>query len=118
MTDRLRTLGQAKAELLQRAGEAIGDAGLTPYLRRYFRHVAAEDLVGRAPEDLAAAPMAHRELAARRPQGRATVRVSPPEVAGLSIPPHTVVEIVCDDMPFLVDSVTAELSRTGRASTW
>ncbi|MGH2908239.1 MAG: NAD-glutamate dehydrogenase, partial [Solirubrobacteraceae bacterium] len=29
--------------------------------------------------------------------------------------PHTVVEVVCDDMPFLVDSVTMELSRQGIA---
>ena len=28
---------------------------------------------------------------------------------------HTVIEIVTDDMPFLVDSVTAELGREGRA---
>ena len=60
--------------------------------------------------------LAHRELAISRPQGTATVRVSTPDAEDdSSLPPHSVVEVVCDDMPFLVDSVTAELSRHGRA---
>ena len=52
-------------------------------------------------------------LAENRPQGRANVRVFTPSNAdqGWSAGGHSVVEIVTDDMSFLVDSVTMELSR-------
>ena len=83
---------------------------VTDLLEPYFRHVPAEDLVTRNEADRAAMIRAHLALAARRPQGRVAVRVRTPEGPGGSV-----VEIVTDDMPFLVDSVTAELTRTDRA---
>ena len=48
-----------------------------------------------------------------RPQGTAAVRVITPGPVdvGWSAAGHSVVEVVTDDMPFLVDSVTMELSR-------
>ncbi len=121
MTDRHAALKQAKADLLDRAAaldDPTGDRSGTVrgFLQRYYRHVAADDLVGRAPRDVLAPALAHRELAGSRPQGTVTVRVSTPESDDdEGLPPHSVVEVVCDDMPFLVDSVTAELSRHGRA---
>jgi glutamate dehydrogenase len=120
MTDGHTSLEQAKNELLDRAAALDGahdsTATLREFLHRYYRHVAAEDVVARSAEDVLAAPMAHRELARARPQGTATVRVSTPDTEQQhGLPPHSVVEVVCDDMPFLVDSVTAELSRHGRA---
>ena len=52
-----------------------------------------------------------------RPQGTARVRVFTPTVAehGWSAGGHTVVEVVTDDMPFLVDSVTMALTTASRA---
>ncbi len=114
MTDILVGLEQAKAELLERA--AAVDPPHGDLLRRYYRHVAAEDLLDREPQELMAAVLAHRELAAHRPQGRVIVRVTTAEADDDDVrSQHSVVEVVCDDMPFLVDSVTAELSRGGRA---
>ncbi|GAB97198.1 glutamate dehydrogenase [Kineosphaera limosa] len=85
-------------------------------LARYYRHLAAEDLVDRRPEDLVGATLSHRSLALERPVGQARVRVFTPTVEELGWSTgHTVVEIVTDDMPFLVDSVTAELDRQNRA---
>ncbi len=119
MTDRHASLQQAKADLLDRAAALDGGSGdsgdVRAFLRRYYRHIAAEDLVSRSPEDVLDAPLEHRELAGSRPQGTASVRVSTPDSDDDGLPPHSVVEVVCDDMPFLVDSVTAELSRHGRA---
>ncbi len=116
--DPSNALERAKDQLIQRAARAadedpmiqLSSAGLLPFLRRYYRHVASEDLVAWSPEDVLAAAWSHRVLAATRPQATATIRVSTPEGAG-----HSVIEVVFDDMPFLVDSVTAELSRHGRA---
>ncbi len=122
MTDRHAALQQAKTELLDRAaalergGHGARPDGLRTFLHRYYRHVSAEDVVTRSAEDVLDDALAHRELAGSRPQGTATVRVSTPETDDdQSLPSHSVVEVVCDDMPFLVDSVTAELSRQGLA---
>ncbi|QBX54441.1 NAD-glutamate dehydrogenase [Nocardioides seonyuensis] len=84
-------------------------------LGAYFRHVAADDVTLQAPEDLLGALQSHYALAVSRPQGTAAVRVSTPTTgtAGWSVGGRSVVEVVTDDMPFLVDSVTMELRRLG-----
>ena len=84
-------------------------------LRAYYRHVAPEEVAERSPEDLFGALVSHRDLASSRPQGTAAVRVVTPTVAesGWSSSGRSVVEVVTDDMPFLVDSVTMELNRLG-----
>jgi len=84
------------------------------FARAYFGGVAAEDLAGKMPEDLYGAMLAHWQLAQRRQPGTPNIRVYNPISAehGWSSP-HTVVEIVTDDMPFLVDSVSMELNRHG-----
>src|SRR5262245_53024349 len=114
----LNKLDEAKAELLDRAARSTGavDADDVTFLHRYYRRVSAEDLVGRDPVDVAGAAYSHRELAGTRPQGSARVRVFTPTVDehGWSSG-HTVVEVVTDDMPFLVDSVAAELGQENRA---
>ena len=73
------------------------------FVRQFFHWVPAQDLREREVDSLAATVLGEWEMAARRHPGEAKVRVFNPEAWG---PPYTVVEIVCDDMPFLVDSVT------------
>nr|WP_246416109.1 NAD-glutamate dehydrogenase [Nocardioides luti] len=82
-------------------------------LKAYYRHVAPEDVVDRNEVDVYGALASHWKLAAQRPQGTAQVRVSTPgqNEQGWSAGGHSVVEVVTDDMPFLVDSLTMELSR-------
>ncbi|WP_037605428.1 NAD-glutamate dehydrogenase [Streptacidiphilus rugosus] len=110
-------LDAAKAELLSKAaqGEALGNGALASYLKHYYLHTAPEDLLDRDPVDVYGAAASHHRLAAKRPQGSAEVRVYTPTVEenGWSCG-HTVVEVVTDDMPFLVDSVTNELTRQDR----
>ncbi|MCF3125486.1 NAD-glutamate dehydrogenase [Streptomyces arenae] len=131
-------LDEAKAELLARAarvaesspvgGRLPSDAPTgttseaTPdqdtalaFLQRYYLHTAPEDLADRDPVDVFGAAFSHYRLAENRPQGTANVRVHTPTVEenGWTCS-HSVVEVVTDDMPFLVDSVTNELSRQGR----
>ncbi|HET6753248.1 MAG TPA: NAD-glutamate dehydrogenase [Jiangellaceae bacterium] len=113
-------LDEAKSELLARAAAAASHRGnraeIEAFLRRFYRHVAPEDLVDRDPVDVIGAAMSHRQFAQTRPQGRSLVRVYTPTVEehGWSSG-HTVVEVVTDDMPFLVDSVTMTLTRRDRA---
>ncbi|MEU5301418.1 NAD-glutamate dehydrogenase [Streptomyces noursei] len=122
-------LDEAKNELLARAarvGESSPAGGkspvrgldpdtLTGYLQRYYLHTAPEDLADRDPVDVFGAALSHFRLAEHRPQGTANVRVHTPTVEENGwMCSHSVVEVVTDDMPFLVDSVTNELSRQGR----
>ena len=113
------SLEQSRQQLLHTAAALAEKAGgdtLERFLRRYYRHVATEDLLARAPEDLLGAALSHQQMAAHRPVGAANVEVFNPEVEqqGWSSG-HTVVQIVTDDMPFLVDSVTSELASEDRA---
>ena len=84
------------------------------FSHQYHRWVAPDDLLTRDPLDIYGAALAHWRLAGLRTPGTAKVRVYTPEfdLHGWQSP-HSVVEIVTDDMPFLVDSVTMELSRQG-----
>jgi glutamate dehydrogenase len=70
----------------------------------YYEHLAEEDSRAYSSEVLVARANKHKELAASRLPGNAIV-----EVAAES--DRSVVYIVTDDMPFLVDSVNAELVR-------
>src|SRR5438132_6651535 len=81
---------------------------------RYFQDVDAEDLAERQPADLYGAMLSHWNFARKRDPGCIRVRVLNPtlEEHGWQST-HTVVEIVNDDMPFLVDSVTMEVNRHG-----
>ena len=102
---------------------AVGD--LTEFLRAYYRRTCH-----RGPGFVRARSAGRRGGPAsgpgRRPQGRALVRVATPardagpapDGAGGPAPAiaafgpvQTVVDIVTDDMPYLVDSVTMELNR-------
>ncbi|WP_345525823.1 NAD-glutamate dehydrogenase [Nocardioides endophyticus] len=82
-------------------------------LRAYYRRIAVEDIDGRSDVDVYGAFASHYKLAGTRPQGTARVRVFTPGPSdqGWSAAGHSVVEVVVDDMPFLVDSLTMELSR-------
>ncbi|MFJ4472590.1 NAD-glutamate dehydrogenase [Streptomyces sp. NPDC089424] len=127
-------LDEAKAELLDRAARVAENspvggylptgttehgtpdrAAVLAFLQRYYLHTAPEDLADRDPVDVFGTAYSHYRLAENRPQGTANVRVHTPTVEenGWTCS-HSVVEVVTDDMPFLVDSVTNELTRQGR----
>ncbi|MCL2732936.1 MAG: NAD-glutamate dehydrogenase, partial [Actinomycetia bacterium] len=122
-------LDEAKAELLERAarvgenspagglpGQGLDAEALTAFLKCYYLHSAPEDLIDRDPVDVFGAAVSHYRLAEMRPQGTANVRVHTPSVEENGWQSsHTVVEVVTDDMPFLVDSVTSALTQANRA---
>ncbi len=104
------------AALEQAPALGAGDVpGLPELVGLYYANVAAEDLVDQDPLDVLGAALSHRQTAAHRQPGETLVRVHTPTVEenGWSNG-HTCVEIVTDDMPFLVDSVSAALSAHGR----
>ncbi|MEX0658571.1 MAG: NAD-glutamate dehydrogenase [Egibacteraceae bacterium] len=82
------------------------------FVRTYYAHVPTRDLRGRTPADLYGAAMAHLAFARRRDAPLVRVYTPDLEQHGWQST-HSVVEVVTDDMPFLVDSLTMELSNRG-----
>src|SRR5258706_2872116 len=104
-------------QVLRMADQRLG-AGpakeASAFISLFYGHVDPEALADRAPEDLYGAAMAQLSFARTFASGTPKLRVYNPrtEEHGWSSP-HTVIEIVNDDMPFLVDSVTMEVNRQG-----
>ena len=94
--------------------DAASAGQLSAFVREYFGQVDPEDLAERQAADLYGAAMSHWSYARRREPGQAKVRVFNPSIAEHGWQStHTIIEIVNDDMPFLVDSVTMEVNRHG-----
>jgi glutamate dehydrogenase len=115
--------GQAqRAEQLDRVAKVLAAklepgvaAEATLFAQRLYARVPVEDITG-APEDLAGAAVSLWQFAADRPAGTAKVRAFNPRAGehGWRCG-HTVIEIVNDDMPFLVDSVSGAIVDRGIA---
>ncbi|WP_322938154.1 NAD-glutamate dehydrogenase [Nocardioides bizhenqiangii] len=116
-TDRDQIFDQA-AEVARHGKGAAAPPGdeLVPLLTAYYRHVSTEELDDRSDVDVYGAYASHHHLAAERQPETTKVRVYTPTVAehGWSAGGHSVVEVVTDDMSFLVDSLTMELARQHR----
>jgi glutamate dehydrogenase len=110
-------LDQSKLDLLRDLSQralAGGAASVAaePFVRRFFADVPPGDLVAESPDDLLGAALALWAFCRERESGQPKIRVYDPTTerdGWHSL--HTVVEIVNDDMPFLVDSIVAELQR-------
>ncbi|MDP1749001.1 MAG: NAD-glutamate dehydrogenase, partial [Reyranella sp.] len=90
---------------------AGGEQGAT-FARRVFERLADKDLAAAPAEQRAAIALALLAFARRRLPGIAKVRMfNPTEEAHGFESRHSIVHIVNDDMPFLVDSITNELTR-------
>jgi glutamate dehydrogenase len=114
---------QRKSDLVDRlASEAqkrVGDEqaeSAEKFIRRYFALVSPDDIIYTSFETLLGGALSLWQFGDIRPVGAPKVRLFNPTVEtngwGLE---HTVIEIVNDDMPFLVDSVSAEVTRLGRS---
>ncbi len=100
---------EAGAILRSRIGSIPPD-----FVAQLFGGAAPEDLVHyQAAEMAGIAAEAWDFLAVRRPQTRKVRIWPPPSVTGPRLNDVSIVEILNDDMPFLVDSVMAELTEQG-----
>src|SRR5919112_295353 len=86
------------------------------FVRQYYAWITAEDLADRSPIDLYGAAVGHWTFARQRTPGEPKVRVYNPQFDEHGWQStHTVIEIVTDDMPFLVDSTRMAINREGYA---
>ena len=113
MTDAL--VADLLSETRKLAEQAHVSASGLRLLDAYYSFVPAADIEYRTPSDLLGGVLSHLKLGEHRPDGTACVAVFTPTVQdnGWSVG-HTVVQVVTDDMPFLVDSVTLALNSANR----
>ncbi len=90
---------------------------LKRFIGQFYEDSTPDDIAGAKPEDLFAAAASAFAFAKTRPAGKPIIRVLTPSAkkSRKAVWPadRTVIEIITDDMPFLVDSITAELERLG-----
>src|SRR5512135_3441234 len=97
------------------AHAARADAALLAALvAQTFEDVDPEDLATRSADEMAGAVLSLWQLGAKRAPGQTRVRVvSPTQEADGWASRHTLIQVVNDDMPFLVDSTSMEINRQG-----
>ncbi|MGC3952722.1 MAG: NAD-glutamate dehydrogenase [Propionicimonas sp.] len=85
------------------------------FQQRYLEQLPPEELVGLEPSALDVRIAAHFDFGRRRPGSEQLLRVITPrpEPDGWDAGGATVVQLVTDDRPFLVDSLTMEVARQG-----
>ena len=104
-------IGEVVAHLRKRL-DSKDAAAFERFVSSVYDRVPAEDVMARPAEALYGAALGLWKFAERRPGGAAKVQVYNPGIAEHGwTSPHTIVDIVNDDMPFLVDSVSAEIER-------
>ena len=82
------------------------------FLQQYVSDIPVDDLIGRKEAIIARAALDHLSFGARRRRGQALLRIfNPTEESHGYTSDFTFVEMVNDDMPFLVDSVAAAINR-------
>ncbi|MBT8136871.1 MAG: NAD-glutamate dehydrogenase [Gammaproteobacteria bacterium] len=85
---------------------------IAAFLRSYYSDVSGEDLRDRKPADLAGMALSHLTFARQRKPGATLVRVFNPNIEKDGWQSrNTIIQIVNDDMPFIVDSVALVLAR-------
>ena len=94
------------------AREKSGGEIVERFVSQFYANVAPEDMLSASEEELLGAALTAWKYFGSRPADKPKVRVfNPTKKKDGWISGHTVIEIINDDMPFLVDSVTAELNR-------
>ena len=111
---------QQKQSIVETASELAADRldavradTVGRFVAQFYARVSPADLADRTAEQLFGAASALWEFAHRRPPQTANVRVFNPPSPDQGPARRTIVEIVNDDMPFLVDSVSMAVNAEG-----
>jgi glutamate dehydrogenase len=110
-------LGAKLTAVREIVAERLGEAerkGFLSALDQVYANASADEIVGTDPEQLYAAALALWKFCANRKPGSPIIRFYNPSMSEHGWEsPHSVLEVVNDDMPFLVDSLTAFLTERG-----
>ncbi|MAT06214.1 MAG: NAD-glutamate dehydrogenase [Acidimicrobiaceae bacterium] len=93
------------------------DVLLQTFMGEYYRELPGFDLDGRSPDDLYAVALTHYGFGSRRPANTTLLRVfSPDRERDGWFSDRSVLLLVTDDAPFLVDTVRMVIERHGIAT--
>lgn len=85
------------------------------FLANYYLGVSAQDLENISELDLYGALISHWQFMAQRMPGEIKVKVYNPNLEDHGWQSsHTIIEIICDDQPFLIESIRMALNRMDR----
>jgi len=97
--------------------ERLPQHGIEPvinFAKLYYAHCTTEDVLDVSLEDLYGSLLSHWHLLGHRKPDATLIRVYNPVYEEHSWQsPHTVIEVITNDMPFLVDSLNMYLVRQG-----
>ena len=108
-----------KSQLLdamnQQLSTGASPGGLAHYASKLFAHAAAEDIVAYAPAELADFARNSWSRFANRAPHKPVIKVFNPAFETEATRHHhvTVIEVINDNMPFLVDSIMGEVQDSG-----
>ena len=110
----VQTLSELLTQKPPEGADKFGREQVERLLQIYYRHIAPADLEEHDPNDMLGALIAHWRLMHIRRPDEAKVRVYNPdqEEHGWRSD-DTIVEVVAQDMPFLVDSISTALNQKG-----
>jgi len=92
-------------------GDAVSYTGFSAFIQCLFGDAAEDEIEHYTADELFHQASSFWRFSANRKQGETLLRVfNPTQSADGWSSPHTVIEIVADDMAFLVDSLLAELN--------
>ena len=107
------SISATRKALIEKIARTASGAARQQYLRDYYRGVADEDLAERNPTALAMSALSHWQQAKhRRRSGTSVIVAASTTYPGIDSA-RTAVTIVCDDMPFLVDSINMVFASLG-----
>ncbi|MGE8250839.1 MAG: NAD-glutamate dehydrogenase, partial [Stenotrophomonas bentonitica] len=99
---------------LRKRYPSAGQAEAVAFAADFYKRMEADEFPHHSAEEWAALAADTLEFARVRKPGKANVRVFNPTLKSNGWEsPHTVLQIVNDDMPFLVDTVTMSLAEHG-----
>ena len=102
------------SKLMRGSAKGAKATALVHYADQYFAHMPPMDIHARDAETLAGIAKSHWKTAAQHKPGKPSVRAYKPDAKKDGWTANrTVVDIVTEDMPFLVDSVSSEMNRRG-----
>jgi len=110
--DAKKTVIKKVATAARRKARKSGKADVGDFINAFYGNTAPEDVLRAAPDQLLAAALSAWDLLQKRTPHEPSIRVfNPKNEKGGWDTDHTAVQVVNDDMAFLVDSVTAALNQ-------
>lgn len=84
------------------------------FLTHYYATVAPDDLATRETPSLYGAALSHWAMGEQRPRGQTQLHVYNPDIERNAWEStHTVIQLITDDRPFLIDSLTMAINEQG-----